>query len=124
MRRSVISSQAAFELQHTSTQFVVDCTISRIAATKVLVFPVPIREKNINNNNQSQSICANQRIEKSQLKLTGWSKKKERKFTISLFDNVIYSYFLFFIQGFRKITHEIVLGTNSIVIFITARNLF
>lgn len=41
-RRSAISSQAALELQHTSTQLSVDRTISKIAATKVLVFPVPI----------------------------------------------------------------------------------
>lgn len=40
--RSVISSHAAFELAHTNTYLFVVCTISRMAATRVLVFPVPI----------------------------------------------------------------------------------
>lgn len=44
MRRSVISSQAEFELAQTNTDLVVDRTISSIAATNVRVFPVPERK--------------------------------------------------------------------------------
>lgn len=44
IRRSVISSQAAFEFAQTKTDSLVDRTISSMAATKVLVLPVPLKE--------------------------------------------------------------------------------
>lgn len=55
IRRAVISSHAEFELAHTSTDFVVERTISSIAAQSVRVLPVPRMNDERKNKNKNET---------------------------------------------------------------------
>lgn len=79
-RRSVTSSQAAFEFAQTKTHFLVERTISSIAATNVRVLPVPFNEK------ISLYFCTFRPIF-SLKKSTCWSKQKIRQWkTVCSYD--------------------------------------